>query len=283
MPDWESLRHLAALARAQTVAGAARALGVEHATVSRRIASLERELDLKLLDRRGRKIELTSHGRELIASLERMQSEADAIERLAAGRRTTLSGEVTITAPPALGTAMLAPALVELRDLHPGLMLHIVAETRQSELQRREADLAIRLTAPADPDLLATKLGEVSFRLYARASYLAAFPKAEWIFVGYEASMDRSPQQLAMLHIAGDRPIAIRANSVELQLNVVAEGGGVAMLPDFLVQNKQLLPAGEKSVRREAWLVIHSDMAASGPVKAVAEVLEKHLRRRLGG
>jgi len=281
MPDWESLRHLAALARMGTIAGAARALGVEHATLTRRIASLEHELDLKLLDRRGRKVELTSHGRELAASLQRMQVEADAIERFAVGRRTAVSGEVTIAAPPALGTAMLAPTLAELRNLHPALVLHIVGETRQSELQRREADLAIRLTAPAEPDLLATKLGEVTFRLYGRSSYLDAQPPAKWVFVGYDTTMDKAPQQLAMMRIAGGRSVVIRANSAELQLNLVLEGAGVAMLPEFLVKGRPLVPAAEDVVRREAWLVIHADMEKSGPVRAVADKLERDLRARL--
>jgi DNA-binding transcriptional LysR family regulator len=281
MPDWESLRHLASLARAGTMAGAARALKVEHATVSRRIASLESDLGLKLLDRRGRKIELTRHGRELVASLERMQGEADAIERLAAGKRATLAGDVTISAPPALGAAMLGPPLVELRTRHPGLMLHVVAETRQSALQRREADLAIRLTAPVDRDLRATKLGEVSFRLYACARYLAATPEEQWVFIGYDESMDNAPQQLAMIRIAHERPIAMRANSAELQLSFAKEGGGVAMLPDFLAMGEPLVPVGGDVLRREAWLVIHADMMGSGPVRAVADAVGKELQQRL--
>jgi len=283
MPDWESLRHFAALARATTLAGAARALNVEHATVARRIASLESELQLKLLDRRGRKIELTPHGREFLASLERMQSEADAIERFAAGKRTSLSGEVTISAPPGLGAEMLGAPLAKLRGKHPGLTLQIITETRQSALQRREADLAIRLADSMDQDLAATRLGEVNFRLYAHPDYLATTPEAKWVFIGYDASMDSAPQQLAMARMAQGRPIAIRTNSLALQLSLVRESGGVAMLPDFITAGEPLVRAGLHVVRRDVWLVIHSDMTGSGPVQAVAATLREDLRARLEG
>lgn len=282
MPDWESLRHLASLAQAGSIAGAARKLNVEHATVARRIASLEHELGVKLLDRRGRKIELTRAGLELMVSLDRMEIEVEAIERLAAGQRITPTGDVVISAPPALGTAMLANPLVELHRHYPGLSLHVVAETRESALQRREADLAIRLMAPVDQDLRSTKLGEVRFLLYASPAYLAATPEPDWTFIGYDASMDQAPQQMAMLRLAGGRPVAIRANSAELQLSVALEGGGVVMLPEFLVVGRPLTAIGGEILRREAWLVIHADMMGSGPVQTVAEVVGAYLRKRLG-
>jgi DNA-binding transcriptional LysR family regulator len=281
MPDWESLRHFAALARTGTLAGAARALNVEHATVARRIVSLESELNLKLLDRRGRKIELTPHGREFLAALERMQSEADAIERFAAGKRTELSGEVTISAPPGLAAAMLAPPVARLQGKYPALTLQIITETRQSALQRREADLAIRLADSTDQDLSATKLGEINFRLYAHPDYLAATPEAEWEFIGYDTSMDEAPQQIAMTRIAQGRRIAIRTNSLALQMNLVREGAGLAMLPDFLTKGEPLSPAAPHFVHRDVWLVIHSDMTGSSPVQAVAAMLIDDLHARL--
>jgi DNA-binding transcriptional LysR family regulator len=281
VPDWESLHHLATLARVRTLAGAARVLNVEHATVARRIAALEVELDLKLLDRRGRKIELTRNALELLASLEQMQTEAEAIERIAAGKRASITGEVTISAPPGLATAMLAPPIVALRRSHPGLTLQILAETRQRALQRREADLAIRLGAPVDRDLTATRLGDVSFRLYASAAYLAETPDAKRAFIAYDASMDSAPQQLALARIARNRPIAIRTNSAELQVSLACAGGGVAMLPDFMAAGEPIVPTGSDVVRREAWLVIHSDMTGSAPVCVVAETIGHDLRARL--
>lgn len=281
MPDWENLRYFSALARNGTLAGAARTLRVEHATVARRIATLEGELQLKLLDRRGRKIELTPQGRELLTSLGRMQTESEAIERLAAGKRTAISGEVTLSAPPGLGAAMLGLPLAKLRVEHPGLMLQIIAETRQAALERREADLAIRITNSMDCALTSTRLGEVTFRPYAHPAYVAATPEAEWTFIGYDASMDNAPQQLAMNRVARGRQIALRTNSLALQVSLVREGSGVAMLPEFLVAGQPFVAVEEYTIRRSVWLVTHPDMVGSGAVQAVAAVINDDLPKQL--
>lgn len=107
MADWENLRYFAALAQAGTLSGAARQLHVEHATIARRIAALETELNLKLVDRRGRRLSLTVDGERIAALVEHMEKDAQAIDRAAESARSELTGDVTISAPPALAAAML--------------------------------------------------------------------------------------------------------------------------------------------------------------------------------
>lgn len=281
MPDWEALRHFNALVHEGTLAGAARLLDVEHATVARRVAALERELGLKLVDRRGRKIEITADGREVAEFLRVMQANALAIERIAAGKRKEIAGEVTISAPPALGTAVLAEPLVELRAREPMLSLRIVAETRRSSLGGRESDLAIRLSRPEEGDLTATKLGEVLFHFYASPQYLAERDTADWSFIGFDAPMDSAPHQITLKKLAAGRPVAVRASSAEMQLALALAGGGIAILPDFLVPPDRLAIVGEERVRREVWMLVHSDMAGSAPVRAVADALRNGVRRTL--
>ncbi|MES2075383.1 MAG: LysR family transcriptional regulator [Pseudomonadota bacterium] len=274
MVDWENLRHFAALAQAGTLSGAARLLGVEHATIARRSAALETSLKLKLLDRRGRKLVLTADGERIAALVERMQADALAVERAAAGARTELSGSVTVSAPPALAAAMLARPLVALRRQHPDLTIQILGEGRQASLDRREADIAVRLGRPVDGELVAVKLAELAFRLYASAAYLAQTPAQDWVFIGYGEGMDAALQQAALVEQAAGRAIHLRASTLEIQRALARADGGVAMLPEFMAQNDgALVPAApeQASVMRELWLVMHADMRGSAAIRAVVK------------
>jgi len=154
MIDWEDLRGFAALARHGTLSGAARALGVEHATIARRVAALEAGLGLRLVDRRGRKLMLTPEGLRVADSAGRMEAEALAAERIALAARAELSGRVTLSAPPALAAARLAAPLARLVERSPGLVIEVRGEKREALLDRREA--AISTSSGSAPSAFAS-------------------------------------------------------------------------------------------------------------------------------
>lgn len=281
MPDWEDLRHFAALAEGGTLSEAARRLGVEHATVARRIAALEHDLALKLIDRRGRRLTLTGDGVRVAAHITAMEEGALAIARVAAGARHQIAGEVRISAPPALAAAMLVAPLAALRAQHSGLVLHLLGETRNASLERREADVAIRLSRPTEGDLVARKLGELSFSPYAAARYLATTAEPDRCFIGYDGSMEEAPQQVALRQMAAGRPYALFASTLEIQLAAVRAGLGIAMLPDFLVTPSLDLvrvDCDAPAPSREAWLAIHADLRNAEPFRAVTDALEAAFR-----
>ena len=281
MADWENLRHFAALAEAGTLSGAARQLHVEHATVARRVAALEAELNLKLMDRRGRTLSLTVDGERIAALVEGMEREARAIDRAAEGSRSELTGSVTISAPPAFAAAMLARPLVAMRRQHPGIRICILGETRSASLDRREADIAIRLSRPTDGDLIVVKLTELSFQLYGSRAYLDQTSPADRVFIGYDESMDMTAQQAALIRQMEGRSICLRANTLEVQHALVRESGGVAMLPDFMGGNDSTLApaaAGQPLVMRDVWLVFHPDMKGSAVIRAVVNAVREDFR-----
>jgi len=281
MLDWESLHYLAALAKAGTLSAAARQLRVEHATVSRRIASLEEDLGLRLLDRRGRKVLLTADGERVAAMALRMEDDALAAERLALSARTGLGGTVTLSVPPALAAARLMTSLVALQKTHPGLTLQVLGEHREAALHRREADIAVRLSRPTDGELTAMRLGEIVFHFYASRDYLASTPPERWSFVGYDDSMADSPQMKRLRSYAGDRPIRFVANTSDLQLAAVRAGAGVGILPNFMAGNDPALSRLDETdqpIRREVWLVVHTDLKRSAAVRAVMEALTEGLK-----
>jgi DNA-binding transcriptional LysR family regulator len=115
MLDWNDLHHFVVLAREGTLSAAARALGVDHVTVARRVAALEISTALKLVDRRARSYTLTDDGRRIAAAASAMEEAAFGVERAMQAAKPGISGEVSISAPPSLANALVAPKLITLR------------------------------------------------------------------------------------------------------------------------------------------------------------------------
>lgn len=281
MLDWDNLRHFAALAEAKSLAGAARMLRVEHATIARRVAALEVELGVKLVDRRGRKIELTPTGLQIAVKLDAVREQVLGIERVAASAHEDLTGTVTVSSPPALAAALLGPILAGVREAHPGLVLQVVGEIRQASLDRREADIAIRLGRPSEGEVVIRKLGEVVFRLYGNPDYLGGTVEREWSFIAFDESLGTSPQQLALKDFAGGRPIVARARTIEMQAAFAEAKIGIAMLPEFLASGRRLVPIHNVALRREVWLVVHSDLRDNAAVQTVSRSLSTSLAKAL--
>ncbi|HEY4371889.1 MAG TPA: LysR family transcriptional regulator [Burkholderiales bacterium] len=276
MNDWEDLRHFAALARDKSLSAAARRLGVDHATVARRIAALEASLQLKLVDRRPRAYVLTADGERIATLAARMEEEAYAVERAAGASRAGLAGTVTISAPPGIANTLIAPRLGELLHRHPGLVVRLIGEKRSASLSRREADVAVRLSRPDENSLVARKVGSMAFGLYAAPEYLAQRTPAQYGFIAYDESMKDAPQQLWLKAIAGARPIIAQINDLDGQRAAARAGVGVAALPLHMGEGDAQLrriEAKGKPVAREVWLAVHRDMRRAPPVRAALDFL----------
>jgi DNA-binding transcriptional LysR family regulator len=282
--NWEDLRHFAAFVEAGSLAGAARLLHVEHATIARRIAQLEARLGLKLIDRRERRVVLTEEGYRLSDVAARMKREADGALRVAAHASATLTGSVTLSAPPAYAAAILARPLAELAEKNPGLRIQIIGEVRYASLDKRDADLALRLGRPEENEMIAVKLGEIPFRLYASPDYLACTKPEERRYIGSTGPLAHSPQQALLDKLCKETTFSIEASSAELQKSFAEAGAGVAALPDFMAEPDTRLERVEQDtvlLTREIWLVTHPDMRSARPVRAVIDCL-KEAHRRFG-
>ncbi|WP_316227526.1 MULTISPECIES: LysR family transcriptional regulator [unclassified Bradyrhizobium] len=276
MLDWTDLCHFITLAREGTLSAAARVLGVDHVTVARRIAALERATRLKLVDRRARLYVLTEDGRRLAAAAGPMEDAAYAVERAIKATRPGLVGEVSISAPPSLANAMIAPKLIDLRRQHPGITIKLIGEKRTASLNRREADVALRLSRPADAALVARRIGSFGLSLYGAPGYLRETPPSALSFIAYDASMDEAPQQQWLKSIAGQRAIVLLTSDLENQAAAARAGIGLAALPHFLGDpDPQLVryDSGRSEVSREIWLVVHRDLSRTPLVRAVMQFL----------
>lgn len=283
MPDWEDLRHFVALAREGSLSAAARALHVDHATVARRVAALEADTGMKLVDRRARNYTLTEIGRRVAATASPMEDAAFAIERTAiAAAKPGLRGEVTISAPPALTNALIAPQLFQLRRRHPGICITLIGEKRTVSLNRREADVVVRLTRPTEPGLIARKVGHFSFSLYGSPQYLKETPPAAFTFIAYDSSMNDAPQQKWLKTIAAGRDIVLYSSDLENQAAAARSGVGLVVLPHFFCDRDPRLQrheAGAPPVVRDVWLVVHRDLRGAPMVRAVIEFLKECMQQ----
>ena len=276
MSDWEDLRHFVVLAREGTLSAAARLLGVDHATVARRVAALEADTGLKLVDRRARNYQLTDDGRRIAATAMPMEEAAFAVGRAVQAAKPGLRGEVSISSPPSLANALIAPQLFRLRHRHPGIQIKLIGEKRTASLNRREADLALRLSRPSEPGLIARKIGSFGFGLYGAAAYLKQTPRHALAFIAYDDSMDDAPQQKWLKAIAAGNEIVLRTNDLENQAAAARTDVGLAVLPHFLgdpdprLTRYEITPAPPS---RGVWLVVHRDLRQAPLVRAVMEFL----------
>lgn len=274
MFNWEDLHYFMVFAQEKSLSGAARSLNVDHATVARRIASLETSLKLKLVDRRPRSYLLTADGQRIAAEGDSMTLNAFAVGRAALSGRQGIAGVVTLSVPPVMGLKLIAPRIVQLQRRYPDLQLTLLADTANVSLLRGEADIAIRLSRASESDLVTRKIGTVEFGLYANAGYLQATPETEWGFIGYHDPRAASVQQKWLLEQAGERALVMRSNDLMIQAAAAEAGTGIALLPHFIGQELGLdRLVGTRSLQREIWLTVHNDIRHAPGIAAVTAFL----------
>lgn len=280
--NWENARLFLAVSRAGQLLGAARVLGLNQATLSRRIAALETELKTQLLIRRTHGCELTEDGRRLAAALERVETEMLDAGSALGGRDAAISGTVRIGAPDGFGVAFLAPKLHVLAARHPQLDLQLVPVPRRFSLSQREADIAIMVGRPEKGRLIARRLTDYTLGLYAAADYLEKRPPVERLsdladhrLIGYVEDLIFTPSLNYARDIWRGWRNQIEVSSTIGQLEAVRAGAGIGILHDYLVTDGsrlvRVLP--DQYVKLSYWMVYHEDLRNIARVCAVANFL----------
>ena len=272
--NWDDLHVLAVLEREGSLAGAARALGVNHATVSRRIGALEKALGHALVRRLARSTPLTEKGIEIAAIARDMESGAQRIERIAHAAQGTLIGRVRLTAPPVLVSEVIIPALRDLRADHPDLQIVLSANSHIASLDSGQADLAVRMVEPQGKQNIIRRIGSVEFALYATPE-IARLPLQQWRFIAFDETLAHVPQQRWLEEFAGDRPLDLLTGDFHSQFAAARAGLGVALLPCVMAERRKELVrvTGEQPEARPVWMVIHADLKHAPAVRAVADML----------
>ncbi|MGH6860681.1 MAG: LysR family transcriptional regulator [Phyllobacterium sp.] len=289
--DWDDVRIFLAVARSGQILGAARRLGVNHATVARRLTALENALNTKLLTRRTNGCELTHAGEEFLLSGERMEAEMLSIRSSLGDADVAIAGSVRIGAPDGFGVTFLAPRLGRFTARYPDLKIQLVPVPRSFSLSRREADIAITVDRPDQGRLVARKLVDYSLHLYASRSYLAQHPAPQSIdelpqhrLVGYVDDLVISQSLNYAPEISRDWRPAFEISSALGQVEAVRAGAGIGILHTFIAREHEDLVAvlPERRIRRSYWLSYHESVRTLRRITAVAGFISDLVSQEAG-
>ena len=289
--NWDNLRAFLAVARSGRISAAARRLRVEHTTISRRLAALEEELGVPLFHRSTTGYLLTPHGQNAVAQAETMEAAALALAARAREGSDVIAGRVRLAMAPEFGSHWLASHLVSFRKRYPHLELQILVGTRQRNLLRGEAELAVQSPRPQGRDLVAVRLARVSLGLYASK---ALARDARWRITSHETLHDvpllTYTTGLQMLQEAkwfqsllASGNVALETNSTHTLLAAALAGAGVAVLPRFVARwHDDLAAISDDVAVHDVWLITHPEFRRDPKVRAAADFL-KHIAAGPGG
>lgn len=272
---WDDLRTVLALMRYGTLAQAGAHLGVNYTTVARRITRVEQALDMPVFERTSDGYRPTEVAHLIAAKAGEMETAADTLLRQLSGRDQKLRGPLTVTAPQLLIAHVLAPALQEFSKRYPDIQLKLRASNDLLDLNRREADVALRISRDPGDTLMGRRLVDQSSASFASAAYadqITARPEDPVDWLVYEA-MSELPAHVR-LHHPQSRILMVFDDMVAMA-GAAQAGMGVVRMPVFLghalgLRQINLLPPQPYP---EIWLVAHRDLWSSAKVAAFREVI----------
>ncbi len=282
--DWDDVRYFVALARHGTLSATARALRVNHATVARRIASLETLIGRALFDRRANGYVLTAEGKAVLKEASVMEEAAlSVLRRLDAG--TELSGLVRLAAGRVLAERFLIERLRAFHERYPAIDLEVIGGSRVVSLAKREADVALRYGPPKDSELSARRVATITFGLYASATYREKLKVGQSpAFIGFDQESDFIAEAKWLAHQFGDQRFSFRTNSQTTQAAAARAGYGVALLPKYIVASHEpdlvQVFLGGRLPERDVWLLARRDLKNVPRVRAVTDYLVEIFQRQ---
>ncbi len=285
--DWNRVRAFLATAEEGSFSAAARALGQTQPTLGRQVAALEDELGVTLFERVGRSLALTDAGVELMEHVRTMGEAASRISLTASGQSQAIEGKVRITASDVFSAYQLPTFLARLRELAPRLEIDVVAANDIRDLQRREADIAIRHVRPEQPDLITRLVKEATAHFYAARSYLERRGQPESMeslseheFIGF-GDPSRMIEYLRPLGITLSKDnFRLSSQSGVVAWEMVRHGLGLSVMSDELgaatPEVERILPDMEPIVF-PIWLTTHRELHTSRRIRLVFDELAAFL------
>ena len=245
--DWDKLRIFHAAAEAGSFTHAGDALNLSQSAVSRQVSALEKDLATPLFHRHARGLMLTEQGEELFRTVQEVIAKLDAARSRLTDSRERPTGELRITTNLGFGTGWLIPRLKGFLEAYPSVKVKLLLRDEELDLGMREADIAIRLREPEQPDLIRRRLFTISYHLYASPTYIKAYGQPQTLddlerhrllslSIGGSTYLDDLNAHLLMDRGAKNpRAAAFAVNNIPALYRAVIDGLGVATLPDYLV------------------------------------------------
>ena len=282
--DWDDLQVFLAIARTGRVSAAAKRLRVEHTTVSRRLAALEAELGVPLFYRTASGYVLTPQGDNVLSSAETMEAAAIAVGARAREKNAAAGGRVRLALPPEFASHWLAPRLGAFRKMHPRIELQVLVGTRQRNLWRGEADLAVQSPRPSQQGLIAVRIARTAAALYAARALVG--PRGLRVvdpdslhglaLLTYTSSFDMLQDAKWFQPVRASAAICLTTNSTHALVAAAAAGVGVAVLPTFVArQHEGLVGVSDNVAEHDVWLITHPEFRRDPNVRAAASFLKR--------
>ena len=293
--DWDKLRIFQAAAEAGSFTHAGETLGLSQSAVSRQVSALEGDLGAPLFHRHARGLILTEQGETLLKAVHDVALKLDAVRSRLIDSRDKPSGDLRITTTLTLGANWLAPRLGEFADLFPEVKLHLLLSDDDLDIGMREADMALRLREPMQPDLIRRRLFTVHFHAYASAEYLkkAGQPRSiedldrhRLVAFGAPTATHFLYDLNSLLTIGRDarnpRSPHLSLNNLAAIIRAVEHGVGIAVLPDYCVASNsglvRLLPQADMP-SMDCFLVYAEEMKNVARVQAFRDFLVSKAQR----
>lgn len=266
--NWNDLKYFLTLQRRSSFVAAADDLQVTHSTVARRITALEDALQTQLFYRSERGCRLTPMGEELVPFAEQLESILIQLEESVSGHNSELSGAIRIGAPDGIGNSYLAACLGKLQQKHQGLDVELIAVPMYYSLAKREIDILITVQKPQAGNIITRKLTAYRLGMFATRDYLenntgirSRDDLKGHTFIGYIDDLLFDQDLSFMEDIAPGLTIRFRSSTVVAQMNAVASGVGIGVIPYFMAhREKSLVPVlPEVNIVRGYWLQVHPD------------------------
>jgi DNA-binding transcriptional LysR family regulator len=287
--DWNRARAFLVAAEEGSFSAAARALGTTQPTVGRQVAALEEELGVTLFERVGTSLALTKSGIDLVEHVRAMSEAATRVSLAATGQSSSIVGSVCITASEAISAYLLPPIVKRLRREQPGIEIELVASNKARDLQRREADIAVRNFRVEQPDLIAQKLKDSRAHMYAAPSYLKQLGRVESANDLKRAELfafDRTDLMIDGLRALGVEvtreqfPIVTENHLVQWEL--CKQGVGICIMMEEIgdaePRVRRVLPS-MAPLPIPMWLVCHRESRTSRRIRLVFDLLAEELAR----
>ena len=275
--DWNDLRTVLAVARAGSLAGAARALELRHSTVFRRIEQAERRLGSRLFERSRSGWSPNPQGEAVARAAAEMESAALGAERAISGADARLEGTIRIATSELLAGHLLLPLLRPFLAEHPGIEIECDVSNRNVDLTRREADLALRAT-PQPPDMLVgRRIGSMRYAVYAAKPLIGKRQSApvlgELPWVGFDERIAHFQIAQWFRHALPDVRPRLRLDSMSALMKAAAAGIGAVLLPTFAAAQEPALVRVTEEIdgpEMGLWLLNHPDVRGNARVRALA-------------
>ncbi len=283
MIDWDDIRYFLAVARGGSVRAAALGLGVNHATVLRRIAQLEDRLGAQMFEKLPSGYRLTAAGEEVVELAKQMEAASLQLETRVLGRDQSVRGLLRVTLAPTLTTHLLMPDFADFTRLHPDIEMEILSSGELANLTNREADVAIRVaydrkTLPLN--LHGLKGPELFGGIYISRDRLAAWRAGamepmRWIVISMNGIPDWA--RSVKVHTGG---VPFRTTDGQAQIVAVRQGLGITTLPCFVGDADPLLarvPETELHMYGTLWLLTHGEPRKTKRVRLFMEFVSRRL------